>query len=157
LTDIVSTIEIGCPPEAVFRFATDPNRFPEWQRDVVRVQAPEAPLAVGARFTTIRRIGGVERTIVQEVIGSGPPTRWAARGVAGPIRPHAGITIEALDGGARSRVTFALDFEGMGIGVALLPLVRRMTRKGSPVSYQNLKRLLESPGLSETDVRDAAR
>jgi hypothetical protein len=63
--------------------------------------------------------------------------------VEGPIRPAARITIEPLDGGARSRVTFELDFEGHGAGVPLIPLIRRQARKGAPVSYQNLKSILE--------------
>jgi hypothetical protein len=40
-------------------------------------------------------------------------------------------------------VTFTLDFEGHGIGVALAPLVRRQAAKGAPVSYARLKKLLE--------------
>jgi len=144
MAPIVSTIEIACPPEQVFGYVTDLARFPEWQRDVVRVEVQHGgPPGVGSRFTTIRRIAGVEREIVQEVVETIAPVKWSARGVAGPIRPSAGIAIESLDEGTRSRVTFALDFEGEGIGVALLPLVRRLTRKGAPVSYANLKRLLE--------------
>lgn len=53
------------------------------------------------------------------------------------------ITVEPLDDGARSRVTFALDFEGHGIGVPLVPMVRRMAAKGAPASYRNLKERLE--------------
>jgi hypothetical protein len=67
-----------------------------------------------------------------------PPARGGFGYVTDPTR------IEPLDDGRRSRITFTLDFEGHGIGVALLPLVRRQTRKGAPVSYQNLKRLLET-------------
>jgi hypothetical protein len=61
--------------------------------------------------------------------------------VDGPIRPSASVTVAPAEGG--SRVTFALDFEAHGLGVALLPLVRRQARLGAPVSYRNLKRLLE--------------
>jgi uncharacterized protein YndB with AHSA1/START domain len=144
MAPIVSTIDIARPPDEVFRYVTDPSRFPEWQRDVVRVECDRGgPLPAGARFTTIRRIGASERTIVQEVAEARPSTWWFAKGVAGPIRPAASIAIEALDDGKTSRVTFALDFEGHGLGVALLPLVRRLTRRGSPYSYRNLKRLLE--------------
>jgi hypothetical protein len=32
------------------------------------------------------------------------------RGVDGPFRPSADITVEPLDGDTRSQVTFALDF-----------------------------------------------
>jgi len=35
---IVSRIDIARPPDEVFAYATDPSRFAEWQRDVVRVR-----------------------------------------------------------------------------------------------------------------------
>ena len=38
MAPIVSSIDIARPPEEVFAFATDPSRFAEWQRDVVRVR-----------------------------------------------------------------------------------------------------------------------
>src|SRR5687767_12028371 len=142
---IVTTLDIARPPEAVFAVATDPTRFAEWQSDVIRVETDQPiPLPVGARFTTIRRIGGVERAIAQEVAETARPHRWAARSQTGPIRPNATIEIEPIDGGTGSRVTFTLDFVGRGIGVPLLPLVRRQTRRGAPVSYRRLKQLLES-------------
>ena len=97
----------------------------------------------GGRFATTRRIAGVERTITQEVTELRPPRSWVVKGVDGPIRPSATVTVEPLDGRAGSRVTFALDFEGHGIGRPLLPAVRRQAEKGAPVSYRNLKELLE--------------
>jgi uncharacterized protein YndB with AHSA1/START domain len=135
---IVSSIEIDRPPDEVFAVATDPTRFGEWQRDVVRVR-----LDGGTRFSTTRRMPGGARTMAQEITESVPPRRWAARGIGGPLRPSASITIEPLDDGVRSRVTFALDFEAYGLGVPLVPLVRRMAAKAAPVSYRNLKALLE--------------
>jgi uncharacterized protein YndB with AHSA1/START domain len=142
---IVSDIEIARPPDEVYAYVTDPSRFPEWQHDVVRVRVQEGrPPGVGSRFTTTRRIGRVEQTTTQEVTAADPPRSWAARGVDGPFRPSAAVTVEPLDGGAGSRVTFALDFEGQGIG-RLLPLevIRRMAAKGAPRSYRNLKERLE--------------
>jgi uncharacterized protein YndB with AHSA1/START domain len=142
---IVSNIEIARPPDEVFSYVTDPSRFAEWQDDVVSVRiAGGGPPSVGSRFTTTRRIGGAERTMTQEITEISPPRSWAAHGVDGPIRPTASLTVEPLDGGARSRVTFALDFEGHGIGVPLVPLVRRQAQKGAPASYRNLKERLES-------------
>jgi uncharacterized protein YndB with AHSA1/START domain len=142
---IVSNIEIARPPDEVYAYVTDPSRFPEWQHDVVRVRVQQGrPPGVGSRFTTTRRIGRVEQTTTQEVTAADPPRRWAARGVDGPFRPSAEVTVEPLDGGAGSRVTFALDFEGQGIG-RLLPLevIRRMAARGAPRSYRNLKERLE--------------
>jgi uncharacterized protein YndB with AHSA1/START domain len=149
MAPIVSSIDISRPPDEVFSYLSDPARFPEWQRDVVRVRVEgDGRPGAGPRFTTTRRIGGVERTMTQEVTERTPPRRWTVRGVDGPIRPSADVTVEPLDDGASSRVTFALDFEGAGIGKALLPMVRRQTSKAAPVSYRNLKERLERGGLT---------
>jgi len=144
---IVSSVEIARPPDEVFTYVTDPSRFPEWQHDVVsvRIEGDGRP-GVGSRFTTTRRIGGVERTMTQEITEVSPPRSWVVHGVDGPIRPNASVTVEPLDDGARSRVTFALDFEGHGIGRPLLPAVRRQAQKGAPTSYRNLKERLERGG-----------
>ena len=141
---MVSSIEIARPPEEVFSYVTDPSRFPEWQHDVVSVRIEGGrPPGVGLRFTTTRRIGGTERTMTQEITENSPPKSWAVHGVDGPIRPHANVTVEPLNDGARSRVTFALDFESHGIGKAMVPVVRRQALKGAPTSYRNLKQRLE--------------
>lgn len=134
-----NTIEIDRPPQEVFAFATDPTHFPDWQRDVVRVDMLDAD-----QFATVRRFVGAQRTTLQRITANDPPRYFAVEGVDGPIRPHATITVEPLDDGKRSRVTFTLDFEGVGLGAAILPMVRRAATKGAPVSYRNLKALLES-------------
>ena len=142
---VVSSFEVACPPDEVFAYVTDPSRFPQWQDDVVRVRMEGGrPPSVGARFTTTRRIGRVEQTTTQEITELSPSRSWACHGVGGPFRPSAGITVEPLDDGTRSRVTIALDFEGRGIG-KLLPLdvIRRMAAKTAPRSYRNLKERLE--------------
>ena len=64
MAPIESSIEIARPPDEVFAYLADPTRFAEWQRDVVRVDLEDGgPPGLGARFTTTRRIGGVERTL----------------------------------------------------------------------------------------------
>lgn len=141
---IVSTIEIACPPEEVFAYAADPTRFAEWQEDVVGVRIQQGrPPGVGVRFTTTRRIGRVEYRLTQEITEFTPPSRFAVRGVDGPLRANASITVERLDGGARSDVTFTLDFQGQGIGKLVPGAVRQLAAKGAPRSYRNLKERLE--------------
>src|SRR3954453_2453343 len=139
MAPLVSTIEIDRAPKEVFDFATDPRRFPDWQRDIVRVAMLDA-----TEFPPPRMIGGSERTMPQRITRDDPPHSWAAEGVDGPVRPNATVTVEPLDGGTRSSVTFTLDFAGHGVGVPIVPLVRRQARKVAPVSYRNLKELLES-------------
>jgi uncharacterized membrane protein len=136
----VNSIEIDRPAEEVFAYATDPAKFPSWQKDVVKVSVEGH--SVGSRFTSVRKVGGSERTMTQEITENAPPRRWAARGIDGPIRPNATVAVEPLDGD-RCRVTFGLDFDGRGVAAALTPMVRRMAAKGAPASHQRLKELLE--------------
>lgn len=145
MTPIVNTLEIARPPAEVFAYVTDPARFHEWQRDVVRVRMAEGRQpGAGVRFTTTRQFGGVEHTSTQEITEFGPPSRFFARGVDGPVRADAGITVEPLDGGTRSLVTFELDFHGQGMGRLLVPnVLRGMASKQAPKSYRNVKELLE--------------
>ncbi len=140
---MTTTIDIDCPPDQVYAYVTDPTRFPEWQADVVRVEMDHPGAGPGARFTTVRRIGGTERSMMQQVTEDEPPHRWASVAVGGPIRPAAGIDVAPIDGGDGSRVTFTLGFDGRGLGVALLPMVRRQAEKLAPVSYRRVKQLLE--------------
>jgi uncharacterized membrane protein len=146
MAPIVHSIDIERPADEVFAYATDPARFPEWQLDVVRVSV--GGNEVGSHFTTVRRIGGAERTMTQEITENAPPRRWAARGVDGAIRPHATLSIEAL-GDARCRVAFGLDFDARGAAAALIPLVRRVAAKAAPASHRRLKELLEQDALSQ--------
>jgi uncharacterized protein YndB with AHSA1/START domain len=143
---IVSNIVIARPPDEVFSYATDPSRFAEWQDDVVSVRIEgRQPPSVGSRFTTTRRIGRVAHRSTQEITELSPPRSFAARGVDGPLRANASITVEPLDGGTRSRVTFVLDFLGRGMGKLLVPdVVLRLAERGAPRSYRNLKERLES-------------
>jgi carbon monoxide dehydrogenase subunit G len=147
MTPIVHEIEISRPPETVFPYVTDPMTFAEWQRDVVRARLlDDGPLQIGSRIATTRRIARTELTQVQEITENDPFRRWAVRGLEGPIRAHARITVEPLRQGAASRVTFALDFEGPGVGKLFVPQIRRIAAKQAPHSYRNLKERLERQG-----------
>ncbi|MBV1852260.1 SRPBCC family protein [Catellatospora tritici] len=145
MSDSSAVLEIDRPPAEVYAYVTDPLRFPRWQLDVVSVTpAVPGPIGLGSRFTTVRRIGSADRATTQEITDLVPGVSWAARGVDGPIRPDATVTVTSLDGGARTRLTLTLTFRGSGLGVALLPLVRKAAAKGAPLSHANLKRLLDS-------------
>ena len=148
MAPIVHSVEISRRPEDVFAYVTDPSRLAEWQESVVSSRLEGAgPRAVGSRVTVTRRIGRGERTMTAELTELSPPGSWAVRGIDGPIRGNVNGTVEPLDGGARSRVTISLDFEGHGIGKLLVPLVvRRQAQKEMPKNQQNLKERLESGG-----------
>jgi hypothetical protein len=83
--------------------------------------------------------------VSSEITKIDPPTSWAVHGIDGPIRAIVNVTVEPLNGSARSRVTIELDFEGHGIGKVLVPLVvRRQARSEMPANCRRLKQRLET-------------
>jgi carbon monoxide dehydrogenase subunit G len=138
-------IEISRRSEDVFSYVIDPVQFPEWQDGVVSAHRDgDAPLGVGSKTVVTRRVGPRTLPTTEEVVELHPPRNWAVRGVDGPVVGIAKGTIEPLDGGQRSRVTTAFDFEAHGIGKLLVPLVvRRQVRKVLPRNEQTLKEILE--------------
>ena len=140
-----ASIEVDRPAAAVFAYATDPTRFPEWQQGVIAGRMDHSgAAAVGARCLTTRRIGGADRQSASEVTHVEPPRTWGTRGIDGPIRATVEVTVEALTA-SRSRVTIAVDFTGHGIGRVLVPLVvRREARAEMPANLAELRRRLET-------------
>lgn len=144
MAPIISTIEVARPAEEVFSYVTDPSRMSEWQQGVRDGHLEGAPVHVGSRCHTTRKIGGSEREVVTEITECDPPRRWADHGIEGPIRAVVSVQIDPIDGPARSRVTIGVDFEGHGIGKLLVPLVvRPSARREMPGNMQRLKQQLE--------------
>jgi hypothetical protein len=92
----------------------------------------------------VRRIGGAERPSTSVLTKMNPPTRWAVRGIDGPIRAQVDVTVQALSD-TRSSLSIDVDFEGHGIGKVLVPLiVRRQAATEMPANLARLKTNLES-------------
>lgn len=138
-----TTFDINRPAEAVYGYATDPLKFPEWQPDVESVEWEGAGGRVGSRFMTRRRVPGGVQSYTQEVVEQTPFRSWAVRGVEGMLRPSARVVVEPIDNGMRSRATFSLDYEATGVGRLILPFVERATPKQAGRSYARLKQILE--------------
>jgi uncharacterized membrane protein len=142
---INETIDIDRPPAEVAAYLDDLTRHPEWQDNLVDVKVEtDGPTRVGTRMKQTRRVGGGTRTFTLEITEHDLPNRVAFIGIDGPIRPHGTITLEPLDGGQRTRYSAELDFEGHGLGMLLVPLVRRDARKQLPQNLQHLKQKLEA-------------
>lgn len=145
MAPVTAAIEVARPPAEVFAYVTDPRHMPEWQQGCLSGELDGPTTQVGARCTTVRRIGGGERRVTTEITEYEPPRRWADRGLDGPIRALVGVTVEPLAGGARSRVTIVVDFTGHGIGKLLVPLVvRRQAAREMPANMSRLKARLEA-------------
>ncbi|GAA2638648.1 hypothetical protein GCM10010425_47860 [Streptomyces spororaveus] len=140
------SIDIDRRPEDVYAYLTDPTHLPEWQDSAVSaVPIGALPVHVGSLILVTRQIGRRRVPTTLEFVELDPPRSWHVHGVDGPVRPDVRGTVEPLDGGARSRLTLDVDFEGHGVGRALVPLVvRPMVRKEMPRGEAKLKHLLET-------------
>ncbi|MER7515421.1 SRPBCC family protein [Streptomyces sp. NPDC126499] len=145
MSRINASVDISRPPEEVFAYVTDPSHLPEWQESAVRVrQAGGVPGRPGRQVTVTRHMGRRDVDMNVELTELDPPRSWHVHGVDGPVRPDVRGTVEPLDQGRRSRVTLSVDFEGHGIGKALVPLVvKRQVRKEMPRDERKLKEILE--------------
>jgi uncharacterized protein YndB with AHSA1/START domain len=147
MAPIVHSVEIDRSPEDVFAYVTDPAKFTEWQEGVVSAhqENPETPIGTGSRALITRKVGGREQTMTGELREYDPPRSYAFRVLDGPVRAHGRSTLEPLDGGARTRLTIEIDFDGHGIGTLLVPLlVRRQAAREVPRDHANLKHQLEA-------------
>ncbi|MFI9154711.1 SRPBCC family protein [Streptomyces sp. NPDC053367] len=148
MSAIRESIDIDCPPEDAYAYLTDPAHLPEWQLSAVAAEPLEAgPLHPGSRVRVTRRVGTRQIPVTLEFDALDPPHSWELHGVEGPVRPRTHGEIEPLDDGRRSRVTIEVDFEGHGLGKALVPLVvRPQARKELPRDEALLKQRLERTG-----------
>ncbi|WP_137990870.1 SRPBCC family protein [Streptomyces vilmorinianum] len=146
MSAIKETIDISRSPAEVFSYVTDPTHLPDWQENAVAARPlSDEPIAVGSKLSVTRHIGRRDMTMTMQVIDMDPPRSWHMHGIDGPVRGDVHGTIEPIDNGTRSRLTLAGDFEGHGIGKALVPLVvRPQVRKELPRNEQTLKGILEA-------------
>ncbi len=86
---------------------------------------------------------GSNRSIGWEVTDYSPDHRYALRGIDGPVRAQVTMELSPSSGGAGTRLRYAIDFEGRGIGRLLVTFARQGTRKDLPATLHRLKRRLE--------------
>jgi len=145
MAPIVSEVDIARPPEEVFRYATDPARFGEWQSSVISAHIEgDGPQAVGSRCVMTRRIGGSDRTSTSEITELSSPRTWVIRGIDGPVRADVAVIVDPRQDGTQAHVTIQVDFRGHGMGKLIVPVVLREAGKEVSESCQQLKSRLET-------------
>lgn len=142
---IKHSIEVDCAAADVFAYLDDLERHREWQPQIISTTVEtEGPVRVGTRVRERRRIGSREADTSYEITAHEPPHRSSFRGIAGPVRPVGTMTVEPLDGGAKSRVSIEFDLVGHGIGKLIAPMARRQARASIEENQRSLKAKLET-------------
>src|SRR5262245_37064053 len=146
MSRIVESVEIDRRPEDVFAYLDDLGRHREWDEQIVETRVEtDGPTGVGTRVTDTRKVPMGTQDIAYEITEHDPPRRAAFRGVRGPVRANGAMTVEPIDGGARSRVTIDMELVGHGLfGKLLAPVASRDARKNVPKGQAKLKERLEA-------------
>jgi uncharacterized protein YndB with AHSA1/START domain len=135
------TILIASPPAQVFAFFTEPRNDQRWRPHVKEVTA-EGPVRVGS---TVHHVvagpGGRGIPADLEVTAYEPPSRYAFKVIAGPVRPVGDFRFASADGG--TEVSFSLEAELTGIKKVLMSKAVQKSMDGEMASLDQAKALIE--------------
>ncbi len=108
------SVRIARPVSEVFAFFADPANEKKWRGKSLKEFSPQGPVAEGTRIRQVLS-GPMGRAVDAdiEITGFDPGTRYAFRGVAGPVRPSGEYTFRPVEEG--TEVTFRLDAPLSGI------------------------------------------
>lgn len=143
MREVEVSIRIHRPVEDVYAYASTFSAMPAWRGGVSEVgQLTDGPVGVGTRIRAGGRVLGRPVGIVIEVTALEPGSRFAYRGVSGPLRTHNSVTFESVAGG--TQVTWTDEIELGGILGPMEPLMARMVRRGYEADLGRLKAILEA-------------
>ena len=134
------TVVINRPIEDVFAFFTTPANDASWRTQVRKISGSPR---VGARIhQVVKGPGGTDIPADMDVTAFEPPSRYAFRVVAGPVRPEGEFRFTPV--GGSTEVTFTLSAEIKGLKSLALSRPAQSAMDSEVAGLDTAKRLLES-------------
>ena len=141
--DVVATMNIDRPPDAVAAYEFEPDNDPAWIGGVKTAELlTPGPIAVGSR---VRRRGSfLGRTIewVMDVVNFDPGRRLAMHAVRSPFPMD--VTYELSPNGRGTTARIRIQGEARGMYGLLGPLTPWMVRRSVQSDLGRLKRAVEA-------------
>jgi uncharacterized protein YndB with AHSA1/START domain len=135
------SVTINRPVDEVFAFLTNPENELQWRSSVKEIGA-EGPVGVGTRIHhVVKGPGGIGIPADIEVTAYEPTTRYAFRGVAGPVRPVGEFLFTAHD--QQTTVSFSLEVALTGIKKTLMSGQVQRSMDGEVTALEQAKVVLE--------------
>jgi hypothetical protein len=124
---------INCPPEQLFPFVADFNKWGQWHAgaDEVEKTSP-GPVGVGTTWRVSGEVQGQRLTITLEVTGYEVNRQFGFKTTSGPIEAEDRFTLEPVNGGTRLKLRMRLPAE-----------IAEPARQQWEISLGKLKALLE--------------
>jgi len=139
---VESNVLINRPVAEVFAFATDWEKYPLWEAEVLESrQLSAGATGVGTTYRHVARFMGRRLETEGIVTAYEPNQRLCFKVTKAPFLYSACQTFEAVNGGTRATYTFEAELGGMFR--LLQPLTVRMARRTLAENYTRLKNLLK--------------
>ena len=141
--DVVTSIEIKRPREAVAAYAADPDNATAWYQNITAVEwRTPPPLAVGSRIAFVAQFLGRPIEYTYEVREHVPGERFVMSTAEGPFPME--TTYEWADAGeGATRMTLRNRGEPSGFSKVGAPLVSGAMRRANAKDLRRLKEVLE--------------
>jgi uncharacterized membrane protein len=139
---IRNTVTVERSIEAVFDYAAEFDRHPEWQDELKSVTV-DGPPAVGATGTGRRQMGPRVITTPWRISDYDRPSLLGWEILSGPMRP-AGTMRFSVEGNS-TRVDFEIDMNPRGLMRLMGPLIERQGQKVVARQFAKFKDILEHP------------
>jgi len=145
--DAQAEVVVDLPPEEVFPYLSDGERFPVWAREFKCMEKlSEGPIGRGTTFRFSMRGDRTPVVGTVEWVEFDPPHRFSWHGTPvkrrpGNVTPRGTFHIEPHNGGSRVRVVFYPELRGLPKFVR--PLIVRVLERSWNADLLQLKGLLE--------------
>ena len=143
--DVVTSIDINRPIDAVAAYAQDPSNAPEWYANIdsVEWQTPP-PLSLGSRMAFRARFLGRRLAYTYEIVELVPGVRLVMRTSEGPFPMETTYAWEVA-GEGRTRMTLRNRGEPTGFASIAGPAMAKAMSRANNKDLSRLKALLEQP------------
>jgi len=140
---VKSSVLIHRPSAEVFAFATDWEKYPLWESDVLEsCQLSAGPIGVGTIFRHVSRFMG-QRLETEGIVTAYEPGRRICFKTTKSSFPFSACQTFQEENGI-TRATYTFEAELGGLLRLFQPLTRRMSRNTLEANYARLKAILEA-------------
>jgi uncharacterized protein YndB with AHSA1/START domain len=131
------------PAEEVFPYLADPSTWPSWVPGIERRPAGDGPIATGARWDSIDKVGPLRIRFTDELVELEPGRRVVFTQSA-PWNGRTELSCERRQGATLVRVSFDATPSGLLMPLRLLPdrLAARLWRS----DFERLRTMLAGTG-----------
>jgi len=140
---IEESVEIRCPADKVFAYATEAKNWPNWLSFMMEAeQTSPGQISIGTTFRGTIRMMGLNMKWTAKATEYEPNSRWSKNITCGSLTIEEHVTCDPTDGGIKFTLVF--DMKVGGFLKLFSPMVVSTTRKETKKSLVNLKGILEA-------------